>query len=82
MTRNAMKNNPDVYEGNPLISGVLGKRPSDLGLGLYTVGMSALHPLIAKNMDEPYRTIFQVLTNGIRGWAINNNFQLGARIKL
>ncbi len=69
-------------EANPILNLLFGKRPSDLELALYGIGSSVAHPIVAQKMESPYRDIFQVFTLLIRGYALKNNLQLGAKISL
>lgn len=48
-------------------------------IGFISAG-AVLHLLVVTNIDEPYRTVFQIVTFAMKLYAVDNNIKLGTRI--
>lgn len=58
----------------------LGKNPKPAAVWGTALGTGAMHTIGSSMLDEPYRTVYQILTNLLKGYAVHNNIQVGAKI--
>jgi hypothetical protein len=72
-----IKNHPDLYETTIF----LGSHPSDDKINLYMGSLMILHPLITYILPAKLRPVFQMITIGYEGNAVQNNLRAGLNIK-
>lgn len=75
-TRHAI-GKPGYIEKNPL----LGKRPNMAELNLAAVVFIAGHYVIARNLPEPWRENFQIITAAIEFSVVADNYRIGLSVK-
>jgi hypothetical protein len=72
-----IKDHPDLNETNIF----LGSHPSDDKINLYIGSVMILHPLITYILPAKLRPVFQMITIGIEGNAVQNNLRAGLNVK-
>ncbi len=74
IARQPEKYSEDKFPGS---AGIIGKHPSNEKLAAWHLAKAIGQPYIASKLEEPYKTLFQMLSIGIVGNAVRNNKSVG-----